>query len=133
MLLATMSYGIAAVYARRTLRHVSALVQAFYPLAAALVLTWIVLPFVEPSMSLPSSTESWVGIIWLGTLGGGVAYLLFYFLLHAIGPTRSSLVTYTIQVVGVSLGVIVLKEHLDWYLALGTVLIVSGVWVVNRK
>jgi drug/metabolite transporter (DMT)-like permease len=133
MLLAATSYGLSSVYARRKLRHVTALTQAFYSLLVGTVSMWIVLPFVEPSITMPSAVASWVGVVWLGVLGGGVAYFLFYFLLHAIGPTRSSLVTYTIQVVGVALGVIVLKEQLDLYLVLGTILILSGVWVVNRR
>jgi drug/metabolite transporter (DMT)-like permease len=42
-------------------------------------------------------------------------------------------VTYTLAVVGVTLGVIILKEALDWRLVAGTLLIVSGVWVVNHR
>jgi drug/metabolite transporter (DMT)-like permease len=38
-----------------------------------------------------------------------------------------------IPVVGVTLGVVVLNELLDFSLVAGTVLIVSGVWVVSRK
>ena len=58
---------------------------------------------------------------------------MFYHLLHEIGPTRVAVVTYTIPVVGVTLGVVFLNERLDWLLVLGTLLIVSGVWAVNRK
>jgi drug/metabolite transporter (DMT)-like permease len=133
MLLATLSYAASGVFARRKLRHVSALVQAFFPMLVATVLMWAALPFLERSITMPSGTVTWIAIVWLGVLGAGVASFIFFWLLHAIGPTRASLVTYTIPVVGVSLGVIVLKESLDGYLALGTVLIVSGVWAVSRS
>jgi drug/metabolite transporter (DMT)-like permease len=36
-------------------------------------------------------------------------------------------------VVGVTLGVLLLGEALTWELVLGTLLIVSGVWGVNRR
>ena len=78
-------------------------------------------------------SDTWVALAWLGVLGAGVASLVFYVLLHAIGPTRASLVTYTIPVVGVTLGVLVLNEVLDWHLAVGLLLIVAGVWAVNRR
>ena len=54
-------------------------------------------------------------------------------LLQAIGPTRVSLITYVIPVIGVTLGVLFLKERLDWSLAVAAILIVAGVWAVNRK
>ncbi len=69
---------------------------------------------------------------WLGVLGAGIASYVLYKLLHSVGPTRTSLVTYTLPVVGVTLGVIILKETFDWRLVAGTLLIVSGVGVVNR-
>jgi drug/metabolite transporter (DMT)-like permease len=133
MLAATLLYAISAVHARRNLRHTSALVQAFYSMLVATALMWIALPVLKEPLRMPSGPQTWSAILWLGVLGAGVASYLFYFLLHAVGPTRASFVTYTIPIVGVSLGVIVLKEALDVYLFVGTVLIVSGVWVVNRR
>jgi drug/metabolite transporter (DMT)-like permease len=43
------------------------------------------------------------------------------------------MVTYTIPVVGVTLGVVFLHERLDWALVVGTVLIVSGLWGAGRR
>jgi drug/metabolite transporter (DMT)-like permease len=58
---------------------------------------------------------------------------MFYYLLHEIGPTRTSLVTYLFPLGGVILGVIFLDEHLSWQLILGAVLIISSIVVVNWK
>ena len=41
--------------------------------------------------------------------------------------------TYVIPVVGVILGVVFLRERLDWYLAGGTLLVIAGIWIVNAK
>jgi drug/metabolite transporter (DMT)-like permease len=133
MLLAALCYAVGGVHARRNLRNVSALVQAFFSMVFSLVVLQGVIPLMSGSVEVPIRAETWVALAWLGILGAGVASYFFYYLLHAIGPTRASLVTYTIPVVSVSLGVIVLSERLDWALAIGTMLIVSGVWVVNRK
>jgi drug/metabolite transporter (DMT)-like permease len=133
MLIASLFYGASGVYARRNLRGVGATVQAFYSMLVASVVMWAMLPVLEPAFHLPTEPRVWVAVVWLGVLGAGVASFLLYYLLHAIGPSRTSFVTYTIPLVGVTLGVVVLHEALDWYLVAGTILIVSGVWVVNRR
>lgn len=132
MLLSSAFYGASNVYARAKLRGVPSIVQAFYTMLMADAVMWIVAPMVEVPFTLPVKGLTWLAIAWLGVLGAGISYLIFYYLLHAIGPTRVSVVTYTIPVVGVTLGVVFLHERLDWSLVVGTVLIVSGVWGVNR-
>jgi drug/metabolite transporter (DMT)-like permease len=133
MLLATFSYALGAVHARRNLRNVSALVQAYFSMAFSLVLVLAAIAFLGGTLRVPLRADTWVALSWLGVLGAGIASFVFYDLLHAVGPTRASLVTYTIPVVGVTLGVIILKEKLDWHLVVGMLLIVSGVWAVNRR
>ena len=132
MLLATLSYALGSVHARRNLRGVDALVQAFFSMVFSLVIV-VAVAAAGKGIAIPARTDTWVALAWLGVLGAGVASLVFYVLLHAIGPTRASLVTYTIPVVGVTLGVLVLNEVLDWHLAVGLLLIVAGVWAVNRR
>jgi drug/metabolite transporter (DMT)-like permease len=133
MLLATFSYAIGAVHARRNLGGVSPLIQAFFSMAFSLVVILAVAIAVEGGPRVPARLDTWAALGWLGVLGAGIASYIFYKLLHSVGPTRASLVTYTLPVVGVTLGVIVLKERLDWRLVVGTLLIVSGVWVVNHR
>lgn len=132
VLLSSAFYGVSNVYARAKLRGVPPIVQAFYTMLFADAVMWIVAPTVEAPFTLPVLGVTWVAIAWLGVLGAGISYLIFYYLLHTIGPTRISMVTYTIPVVGVALGVLLLDERLDWSLVLGTVLIVSGVWGARR-
>jgi len=132
MLLATLSYALGSVHARKNLRRVDALVQAFFSMAFSLVLV-VAVAALGKGVAIPARTDTWVAVAWLGVLGAGVASLVFYLLLHAVGPTRASLVTYTIPVVGVTLGVLILNEKLDWHLAAGLLLIVAGVWAVNRR
>jgi len=72
-------------------------------------------------------------ILWLGLLGTALAFLLYFYLLNTVGPTRTTLVTYVFPLVGVVLGVVLLKETLNWQLILGGSLVVSSIIVVNRK
>jgi drug/metabolite transporter (DMT)-like permease len=132
MLVSSAFYAISNVYARAKLRGVPSIVQAFYTMLLADAVMWMVAPVIEAPFTLPVQGLTWLAIAWLGVLGAGISYLIFYYLLHTIGPTRIAMVTYTIPVVGVTLGVVFLHESIDLNLVLGTILIVSGVWGARR-
>jgi drug/metabolite transporter (DMT)-like permease len=76
---------------------------------------------------------TWIAALWLGILGSGLAMIMMYYLIHEIGPTRATLVTYLFPVGGVVLGVIFLNEQLSWQLVAGTILIILSLAVVNYK
>ncbi len=133
MLVSSAFYGISNVYARAKLRGIPPIIQAFYTMLLADAVMWAVTPAIERPFTLPAEGLTWIAIAWLGMLGAGVCYVIFYHLLHTIGPTRVAMVTYTLPVVGVTLGVVLLKETLDWPLVMGSILVVSGIWVVNRR
>lgn len=126
-------YAFSNVYARARFRESRPIYQAFYSMVIASVMMWTITPIIEPPFTLPVVPATWVAIAWLGVLGAGISYLVFYWLLHQIGPTRVATVTYTIPLVGVTLGVVFLGEALTWELVAGTLLIVSGVWGVTRR
>ena len=133
VLVAAAFYAVSNVYARAKLRGVPSIIQAFYTMLLADMVMWMVAPMVEVPFTLPAQGLTWLAISWLGVLGAGISYLIYYYLLHTIGPTRISMVTYTIPVVGVTLGVVFLHERLDWALVVGTILIVSGLWGAGRR
>lgn len=133
VLLAAISYASASVFARRTMREVSPLVQALVPMAVADVLVWTVATQAGSPTRLPASPVTWVALLWLGLLGSCLAYALYYHLLHAAGATRTSMVTYLFPVVGVLLGVLFLRERADWHLLAGAGLVVGSIAVVNWK
>ncbi|MEJ2011820.1 MAG: EamA family transporter [Anaerolineales bacterium] len=133
ILAAALSYAISSVYARRTLKGVATMVQAFVPMLVADSMMWIGAFTLESPLHLPQATLTWVAVAWLGILGSALAYLLYYGLLHRVGSTRTSLVTYVFPVVGVTAGVLFLGEQLDWHLAAGALLVVLGIVIVNRR
>jgi len=143
-------YGIAAVYARRRITGMPIIEQADgstraplpveismgSTLSAFVMVTVLALVFERPESSLltlPSSSLAWFGLIWLGALGTGVAYLLFYRLIARWGATRTTLVTYVIPVVAIALGFIFLGERLRPLELAGAALIIAGVVLVNAN
>jgi len=133
VILASVFYAWSAVFARKTTQHVAGLARGASPLITAAIFMWVTAPFIEKPFLFPALPLTWVAALWLGVLGSGVAMLMFYYLLHEVGPTRATLVTYLFPVGGVIFGVIFLNEQLSWQLLAGTLLIVSSLAVVNWK
>ncbi|HEX6034840.1 MAG TPA: EamA family transporter [Anaerolineales bacterium] len=133
VILAAIFYAWSAVFARRATQHVAGLARGAAPLITATIFMWPIAPFVEKPFQIPTLPLTWVAALWLGILGSGLATLMFYYLIHEIGPTRATLVTYLSPIGGVILGVIFLNEHLSWQLLVGTVLILGSLVVVNWK
>jgi len=126
-------YAVATVFARKFTQHVTGPARGAAPLITATIFMWLTAPFIEKPFQIPTLPLTWIAALWLGILGSAVAWLMFYYLLHEIGPTRASLVTYLFPIGGVILGVILLNEQLSWQLLAGTVLIISSLVVVNWK
>lgn len=133
VLLASLLYAGTSVYVRRAVRGLSPVVQGLVPLLGADAAFWLVLTLNRDGLALPRLPITWLALVWLGILGTGIAFLLYFYLIHAVGPTRATLVTYIFPLVGVALGVIFLNEVLDWHLLIGAGLVVGGIVVVNRK
>lgn len=133
VLLAALFYAGSGVYARRNTQGLSPIVQALVPLVVADSAIWLAVPLTESPFTLPQIPLTWIAILWLGLIGSCLAYLLYYYLLHSVGPTRTTLVTYIFPLVGVALGVIFLNEVLDWHLFVGGTMVVGSIAVVNWR
>lgn len=131
VIVASIFYAGSAVFARKLTQHVQGTVRGAMPLITSAIIMWMVGPLVEKPFEIPSLPMTWIAILWLGILGSGLAVLMLWYLIHEVGPTRATLVTYLFPVGGVILGVLFLNEHLSWQLLAGTVLIILSLAVVN--
>jgi drug/metabolite transporter (DMT)-like permease len=130
---ASLSYAIGNTYARRALRRTRPLVLSFGQVGWSVILVGALALLVDGGVTLPAVPEAAFAVAWLGAVGTGFAYIVFFRLLTGWGPTRASLVAYLLPVVAVILGVVVLGETVDALFLAGAALIVAGVWVVNRR
>lgn len=130
---AALSYGVSYVYQGRFLssRGASPLVLATGQLIAATLLLGLALPVA--GMQAPHLTATVVaGVVVLGVLGTGIAYVLNYRVIADQGPTAASTVSYLLPVVSVVLGVLVLAEPHTWHLFVGTGVVLVGVALARR-
>jgi drug/metabolite transporter (DMT)-like permease len=148
--LATVFYAVASVYTRRRLsghaivrlsdgsRRAPTPTEISFGsvFSAFLIITGMAAIFERPAdglYALPSSGAGWLAMIWLGALGTGVAYLLFFRIIERWGATRTTLVTYVIPVVAIVLGFVFLGERLRPLELAGAALIIGGVVMVNSN
>lgn len=129
----TVSYAAGGVWARRFLGGVQPLVLAIGEVGFALLYVAPLALLSEGAGGLPRTLDGWFAVLWLGCLGSGFAFLIFFRLLRDWDATRTSMVAYLIPVFGLALGAIVLGERVDAGLLLGTVLIVGGIALVNLR
>lgn len=131
--LATVLYGIGAVYAKRTVsgRFGPLQLAAGQVLVSAAVMTTGALLFDGMPQGLEADSAG--SLLGLGALGTGLAFLVFYRLLDSVGATSATLVTYLIPVVGLVAGAVVLNENFGPNVIAGLIVIVAGIWLAQRE
>ena len=134
LLLATLCYGIAMPYAKR---FVSPLPYSPYVLAAAQVSASALLAALPALLvgvtHAPVSASALWGILALGIVGTGFAYVWNYRNIELAGSVIASSVTYVTPIVAVVLGFLVLGERLTLLQAAGGVLVLVSALVVQQR
>jgi drug/metabolite transporter (DMT)-like permease len=132
LLVAALFYSVSSIFAARALAGVPAPTKAFFSMASALVFTVAgALAFDRP-LHWPEHAITWVSLVSLGVLCSCIGWVLYYWLIQTMGPSRAMLVMYAMTVVGVLMGVVFLHEPLTWSLGAGTLLIVGGIAIFGR-
>jgi drug/metabolite transporter (DMT)-like permease len=130
---AAASYAIGGVYARRNVHGLRPMIPALFQVGFAFVMTVIPAVVLEQPWQRTYGGDALFAVVWLGLLGSGAAYLIFFRLLGAWGATRTALVAYLLPIWGIVLGAMVLQEAIDARLILGTALVISGIALVNQR
>ena len=131
VILASAFYAGSAVFARKTTEDTPGILRSAGPLVSATVVMWLATFLVESPVEIPQLGITWIALLFLGILGSGLAFVLAYYLIHEIGPTRTTMVTYLFPLGGVILGVAFLNEELSWQLLVGAALIIVSLVVAN--
>ena len=104
-------YGVAASYTKRHLTGVDPLTVAAGTMTAATV---VLAPFALAAWPHAAvSLHAWGAALGLGIACTGVAYLLFFRLIAAIGPARTITVTFVIPMFGILWGALFLNERVS--------------------
>lgn len=127
-------YGIAFPYSRR---HLTGLADGPVSLATGQMLaaTLLLLPLVAISgpTTGPITPSVVLSMVALGALGTGIAYVLNYRIVAAVGATTASTVTYLTPLVAILVGLVFLGEPLSWNEPIGGLIVVLGVAVSQGR
>ena len=137
-LAAVTCYGFAFPYARRHLADTSetplALAAGQVLLGTVFVLPLVVLQAATGGGSIdPITTPVVIGMLALGALGSGVAYVLNYAVIATAGGSVASTVTYLTPLFAVIVGSVFLDERLTWHHVVGGVIVLFGVAIVQGR
>lgn len=89
--------------------------------------------FFDTTHTIHHSTQGWMAVVYLATIGSALAFTLYMFVLKHLSATISSLYTYINPVVAILLGWALLGEALTPWEVVGMALTILGVWIVNSK
>jgi drug/metabolite transporter (DMT)-like permease len=133
MLVGSASVGLSFVYARKFLSGVDIPPVALttYQMGFALLILLSVTNL-RGITSITDDRRALVGlVVGLGLLGTGIAYVLYYFIVDALGAVTASGVSYLPPVVALAIGWLAVGEPLVWTDAIAVALILCGVLIIR--
>ena len=127
---ATVCYAFAGILTRRWLDGVSSFQSALYSLAfaSAALLPFGLLQFPQAHFTLKAS----LAVLAVALLCSAFAYLLFFRLIRAVGPTKATTVTFMIPAFGVLWGSLFLGEPLTINVMIGFVMVALASLIAMR-
>jgi drug/metabolite transporter (DMT)-like permease len=133
-LAAALSYGVAALLARRHLAKSPPLATATFQLTASSVMMAVIAGIVDRPwrLALPGPT-TWLAVIGLAVLSTALAYIVFFQILRRSGATNVMLVTLLVPLTAILLGGVVLGETISAREILGALVIGSALLVMDGR
>jgi drug/metabolite transporter (DMT)-like permease len=133
-LAAALSYGVAALLARRQLAGSPPLASATFQLLSSSVMMSVVAGIVDRPWTLPMpGVTTWLAVLGLAALSTALAYLVFFQILQRSGATNVMLVTLLIPVTAILLGSLGLGEAISMREIAGAAVIGSALLIIDGR
>jgi drug/metabolite transporter (DMT)-like permease len=134
VVIAAISYGIGAVYAKVHLKGLCVKNATGMQLwLATIYLVPIALYFEGPLSINQLSWNAIAAVLALSIMGTALAFVLFYQLVERAGPSFAAFVTYLVPLFAVILGILFLQEAVSKEVFLGATFIISGAILMNNS
>ena len=129
-----LSYGFAALAARRLLKDSPPLGTATFQLMASAMMMVVVAGVMEQPWHLPMpGAMTWLAVVGLATLSTALAYIVFFQIIQRSGASNVMLVTLLIPVTAILLGWLVLGEPVSSREIAGALVIGSALLVIDGR
>lgn len=132
-LVCSASWALGTIYVKKT----SSLVDAMWLVALQCLIGGTVLTGaglgVENLASIVWNPTYWFGLLYGGLLGIAASWVIYYKLVQSGEASKVAAFTFLVPLISVLIGTLFLHEPFTLYLVLGLVLIVTSIYLVNRK
>ena len=134
VLVSAPNWAIFSILSRRGLLKYSAVLMMFYVMTFGWLFSSILF-FAQGGLNQIGSIpwDGWIAIAFLGVFCSGLAYIFWYDALQALPVAQTGAFLYLEPVVTVIVAAFLLGEQISIASLLGGVLILVGVWMVNKK
>lgn len=133
VILGTVFYAFASIWARKMLSGISPIVAACGMLSGSAVVSVFIVLFKEGNIPIPIQTETWIALLYIAWIGTSLAYLLYYLILARAGSANLMLVTLIVPPISIWLGATFLDESLAPRVYVGTGLIAFALVLLDGR
>jgi drug/metabolite transporter (DMT)-like permease len=133
ILLAVTTFSLFTVFCKSiTKRHSSITVNTFAYIAAGLAMLPVTLWQARGFAFSRVSWVGWTGLLYMALFSSVICYLIYFYALTHIAPSRVTAFSYLQPPMVTAMGVIALGEPVTLALILAALVIFAGVWVTER-
>ncbi len=133
-LLSTLSWSFGTVYTSKQKPPIDILFNVGLQMLIAGVLVLIACAITGKYINLAEvNQDSWLALSYLIVFGSLVAYTAYVFVIGKLPATQVSMYAYINPIVAVVLGWLLLSEKMNVNMMMGTLITLTGVYLVNRE
>jgi drug/metabolite transporter (DMT)-like permease len=134
ILISAINWAVFSVLSRKILNRLPASLMMFYVMLFGFGFSSLVFLFQNGLQDVANLTsKGGIAVLILGVFGSGLAYIAWYDALQNLPANQAGVFLYIEPLVTMLLALIILGESVTWASLLGGAVIITGVWMVNRK
>jgi drug/metabolite transporter (DMT)-like permease len=132
--ISTLSWSFGTVYSSKQKPPIDILFNVGLQMLIAGIVVLTVCAITGKYVNLATiGQSSWLALSYLIVFGSLLAYSAYVFVIGKLPPTQVSMYAYINPIVAVVLGWLLLSEKMNVNMIIGTVITLSGVYLVNRE
>ena len=134
VIFASICYGVSVVWSKKNLVGIPPMTTATLQLmTSSTIMLVLVLLFSDLKLYGAASFNTWAALLTLAALSTSIAYLIFFRIIAAAGPSFVSLVTMLVPLSAILLGFFVLGETLSLHEIIGAIVILGALVIIDGR
>ena len=133
-ILAMLAWSLGTVFLARHAIGINSYYAMGWQMMLGAFMLFFLAPLLQKTIPFTEITEkSWMAILYLVGIGSIISFIAFIYSLKKLPPAISSLYAYINPIVAMLVAAFLLKEKLNTSIAIGTIVTLIGVYIVNHS